>query len=143
MRNRYVVLCALVAATAVTAPASADQKDKAQPPLTEDLWGVVGCDLEWQLHSINSDAALDLSVDNFASFPIQLIWLDYEGGRVHYADIAPEQSLVQGTYFTHPWVLADLNGNCLDIVVPAQSNHGEPPAMWVHVFDDGAAMLAE
>lgn len=43
--------------------------------------------------------------------------LSYEGKRVFYQQVPPGESRSQGTWVTHPWILADLNGTCLKLFV--------------------------
>jgi uncharacterized protein YkwD len=62
--------------------------------------------LEGSIRSIESVRATSIRFDNVASFPVQIYWLDYEGKRVLYATLAPQESYVQPTYLSHPWLVA-------------------------------------
>lgn len=44
---------------------------------------------------------------------LTLFWLNFQGKRVSYGDVAAGATKDQGTYLTHPWVVADRAGQCL------------------------------
>lgn len=50
---------------------------------------------------------------NQSKVPIVLYWLNYQGQRVKYAEIAPNDRFEQPTYLLHPWVVTDSSGKCL------------------------------
>lgn len=52
---------------------------------------------------------------NELSQTVQLFWLDFDGRRRPYLSLTPGETGVQPTFFTHPWVVADLSGRCLAI----------------------------
>ena len=54
---------------------------------------------------------------NHTAIPLQAFWLSYEGKRVFYQLIPAGQTRPQGTWVTHPWVLADTNGTCMKLFV--------------------------
>lgn len=43
---------------------------------------------------------------NELDYAVDLFWLDYTGGRVFYGTIAAFGTRLQGTFTTHPWILA-------------------------------------
>ena len=75
----------------------------------------VPCDQETQLRSLVSAQPADITIRNDSSEPLKLYWLDYQGRRKLYANVAPGQSSHQRTFLTHPWVLADRNDACVQI----------------------------
>jgi hypothetical protein len=42
-----------------------------------------------------------------------VFWLNFQGQRVKYFDLGPGQTHNQGTFITHPWVVADPTGACI------------------------------
>lgn len=47
-----------------------------------------------------------------------VLWIDYNGRPVDYANLNPGQSVDQQTYVSHPWMITDGPGNCKEIFVP-------------------------
>lgn len=62
--------------------------------------------LEGKIRSVEGVRTTSIRFDNVAAFPVQIYWLNYEGKRVLYGTLAPQQSYVQPTYVSHPWLLA-------------------------------------
>jgi hypothetical protein len=54
---------------------------------------------------------------NTKNVPVKVYWLDYTGARVFRFDLAPNQSRVEPTFLSHPWVVTDASQSCLDIFV--------------------------
>jgi hypothetical protein len=86
----------------------------APPPELETL----PCNLEPTLRSTSGEWAAVITFSNQRTEPIELIWLDYAGKRRSYGPLAAGASRVQGTYATHPWIIATRSGACLEIRVP-------------------------
>jgi hypothetical protein len=79
------------------------------------------CFVETGLKSVRGDQATSIVFQNDTATPVQVYWLDYQGKRVPYRTLDTGKQLDQKTYATHPWVITDLRGNCLKIVVPGSS----------------------
>lgn len=71
------------------------------------------CHSESSSHSINSNTATSFTITNHTTVTLTLFWLKFEGHRVKYFDLAPSATQSQGTYITHPWVVADPHGACI------------------------------
>ena len=71
------------------------------------------------LRSLTGNAAEPISLNfvNTLSAPINGYWLDYAGVREFWFSVAPGTSLLQGTFATHPWLVADTSGQCRAIYV--------------------------
>ena len=54
---------------------------------------------------------------------MQIFWLDYEGRRVFYEILFPDQSYAVNTFVSHPWVVTTTAGDCLRIYMP-EANPG-------------------
>lgn len=76
------------------------------------------CADERRLRSHESTTSLHIAYQNDHDRKVSLYWLDFEGRRVHYADLEPGQGYRQQTYVTHPWVAVDGDGRCRAIFVP-------------------------
>jgi uncharacterized protein YkwD len=62
--------------------------------------------LEGSIRSIESERVTSIRFQNLATFPVQIYWLDYEGKRVLYGTLSPQQYYDQPTYVSHPWLVA-------------------------------------
>lgn len=73
------------------------------------------CRIESTLSSKESAAPREtaFTLVNQSKVPIVLYWLNYQGQRVKYAEIAPNDRFEQPTYLLHPWVVTDSSGKCL------------------------------
>ena len=53
-----------------------------------------------------------------------LYWLNYQGRRIYYSSIAPGREVEQSTFATHPWLITNRHGECVEIFVPTgRSGH--------------------
>jgi hypothetical protein len=93
----------LFTALTLTAFASAQQKHPAE---------------EQGLKSKEELTATFVTFVNKTGMKVQVIWLDFEGKRVHYLTLEPNQEYKQQTYLTHPWLITDADGNALDLIMP-------------------------
>jgi len=60
--------------------------------------------------SARGDRAVQLVISNETSGALNLVWLDYAGKEVPYAQIEPGGSFTQGTFETHAWAVRAANG---------------------------------
>ena len=82
----------------------------------------VGCAQEDRLRSTDGSISTQVTFINRSALTIRTYWLNYQGKRVFYSDIAPGRSHVQQTYVTHPWVITNNpSGNCVAIYQPART----------------------
>lgn len=81
------------------------------------------CAHEATLRSLNSASRSTVEFFNGSRQNVQLYWLDFQGKRKHYRDIAPATAHVQQTYATHPWIVTDSAGNCLLTTIPEQRRY--------------------
>jgi hypothetical protein len=44
---------------------------------------------------------------NDVAFPVSIYWINYSGDRVFYQSVGPNQSYVQPTFITHPWLVVE------------------------------------
>ena len=65
-----------------------------------------------------SDVGTEIVFENASEETIQIYWLNFEGEKVQYAELAPEQTHRQLTFVTHPWVAATEEAGCLGIYMP-------------------------
>lgn len=68
--------------------------------------------------SINGDITTTVEFHNSAAGLRKIYWLDYDGQRKFYMQLAPQQSYQQSTYLTHPWLVTDDKDNALALYYP-------------------------
>jgi hypothetical protein len=73
------------------------------------------CASESGLHSKSGETQTSIAFSNERNRPIRVFWIDYNGARKFYAQIASGGSKSFATYATHPWVVLDASGNCLGV----------------------------
>jgi VHL beta domain len=83
----------------------------------------VTCGAEPSLRSTSGDAPVLVRFVNLRAEPIELIWLDYDGKRKSYGTLNAGETREQRTFLTHPWLVANLQGVCLDIRIPRASGY--------------------
>ena len=80
--------------------------------------GTIPCSAEGTVRSTDGQTLSSIQFTNNSTESISVYWLDYNGGRVLYNVLGPQQSYVQGTYLTHPWLLIGQSGTCYGIFLP-------------------------
>lgn len=81
----------------------------------------IECGSEPSLRSYNGQPTT-LSFRNATSDTVQIHWINYQGGRQPYQKVGPGQSYHVQTYATHPWVIADEAGRCIQAYITQASN---------------------
>ena len=106
------------AATVAVAPTTAAPTTAApttaapRPPVPD-----AACATESTLRSKSGAVTASLHIVNNTTETVQAIWLDYTGKRVVYGTVAPFSSVVQPTWVTHPWIIANQQGTCYRLIV--------------------------
>ncbi len=81
------------------------------------------CKAESGSHSVNSNTPATFTISNQTSVTLTLFWLNFQGQRVKYFDLAPGRTQSQGTFVTHPWVVADPQGGCIRLFLVTDPIH--------------------
>ncbi len=68
--------------------------------------------------SRNSNVRAQVTFINRSGSYRSVVWVDFQGGRKQYASLNPGQSYTINTFVTHPWVLTDGPGNCIEMYMP-------------------------
>jgi hypothetical protein len=79
---------------------------------------VQSTDQEKSLKSLSASQSTFVHFVNRSSKPVDVYWLNYDGFRVIYHRLRPNQSCEQQTYVTHPWVVTTQSGDGLAIFQP-------------------------
>ena len=51
-----------------------------------------------------------------------ILWIDFKGNPKEYANLQPGQSITLDTFQTHPWMVTDGPGNCLQMALPRSTS---------------------
>jgi hypothetical protein len=76
------------------------------------------CTSERSIKSADSDKETKVQFKNASKSKIKVFWINYDGKREFYSDVAPGKSYTQDTYMTHPWVVTDMTGQCVVLFRP-------------------------
>ena len=87
------------------------------PPTTNPL----SCTEERTARSIDANQPTAMQFKNNRSSAVRIYWLDYQGQRKFYTELAPGQEYVQPTFVTHPWIVTDQTERCLAFYMPDRS----------------------
>src|SRR5687768_6019183 len=77
------------------------------------------CSQERNSRSPKTVQATSFSLNNQTKDPLIVYWLDFEGKRQRWFDLAPGKTAKQDTYVGHLWLVTKLNGQCLRIFAAA------------------------
>jgi hypothetical protein len=81
------------------------------------------CPSEVGLRSQKGTQKTNIVFHNATSGTVHLYWINYRGKRESYGSIAPGQTHSQRTYGTHPWVVTDDRGKCLNVYFADAANN--------------------
>src|SRR5688572_28842207 len=87
----------------------------------EPLARSVGCDAESSTKSKEGRVATAVNIVNRSDQVVHVYWLNYSGARADWGIVNPGETRRQGTFLTHPWLLADPSGNCLGLYLPEET----------------------
>lgn len=76
------------------------------------------CKDQRKLKSQNSDTRTKLTVINNSGMYRSVLWLDFNGQPKDYAGLNDGEKVTLDTFMTHPWMIADGPGDCIEIVMP-------------------------
>ena len=98
---------------------SAAAEDGPEPPVRRPF-DSVACASEGSYRSLRGDEPTRLEFSNKRSGPVKVYWIDYDGRRQHYRDLAPGSSYEQQTFMTHPWVVTEARPGqpCIALILP-------------------------
>ena len=83
--------------------------------------GVFSCGYESSLKSVAGSISTTLVIQNARPTDISLFWINYGGEREFYYTVPAGAQYSLSTYISHPWVVVDEQGRCLELVLPGKS----------------------
>lgn len=83
---------------------------------------VNSCKLHRGKTSRNSNTQVRVKFVNHTNAFRTLMWIDFKGRPKQYAALNPGQSYSVDTFLSHPWMITDGPGNCLEMFMPSRRN---------------------
>ncbi len=72
----------------------------------------------FKVKSLNSATPAKITFINKSGMYRSIMWLDFKGRPKDYANLNSGQEVTLDTFLTHPWMVTDGPGNCIEIVMP-------------------------
>jgi len=72
----------------------------------------------FKVKSLNSATPAKITFINKSGMYRSIMWLDFKGRPKDYANLNSGQEVTLDTFLTHPWMVTDGPGNCVEIVMP-------------------------
>jgi len=72
----------------------------------------------FKVKSQNSATPAKITFINKSGMYRSIMWLDFSGQPKDYANLNSGQEVTLDTFLTHPWMVTDGPGNCVEIVMP-------------------------
>jgi len=104
-KSRFIVLGALAAFGLVAAVPVGDAQ-------------AASCANFGKVKSKNSNTPVTVTFVNKSGAYRGVMWIDFNGRPVTYANLNPGQKYTINTYLTHPWMFTDGPGNCKQMFMP-------------------------
>jgi hypothetical protein len=82
--------------------------------------GDVSCSKQQSLRSQKSTTATSMTFVNKTPAARIVMWIDFDGSPQQYSILGPGQKFNVSTFMTHPWLITDGPGNCIDIFLPTK-----------------------
>ncbi len=82
--------------------------------------GDVSCNKQQSLRSKNSGTPTAITFVNKTPAARFVLWIDFNGSPQQYAILGPGERFNVSTFMTHPWLITDGPGNCIDIFMPTK-----------------------
>ncbi len=78
----------------------------------------VTCDNVLGMASRNNDVPQQMTFTNYTFGLRSLFQIDHTGQPIHMADLGLNSSITFNSFLTHPWMVTDGHGTCLEAMVP-------------------------
>jgi hypothetical protein len=82
--------------------------------------GDVSCAKQQSLRSQKSSTATSMTFVNKTPAARIVMWIDFNGSPQQYSILGPGERFNVDTFMTHPWLITDGPGNCIDIFMPTK-----------------------
>lgn len=85
-------------------------------PVSDPRWAT--CQAQSGARSLRSDVPVSVVFRNLADGYRSVMWIGFDGMPVQYANLNPGETFSVNTYVTHPWMITDGPGNCIEMFMP-------------------------
>jgi len=102
--------------TDTSPPRQTNPRTAGTTPTNDPRWQT--CDIYRGQRSRNSDVPVTVSFRNQSGAMRGVMWIDFNGRPVEYANLAPGETFTINTFMTHPWMFTDGPGNCIEMFMP-------------------------
>ncbi len=115
-------LAGFLAACSAMVTAAAPQPAPQPTPGAQAL--DLSCDQIGELRSLEGVTPQRVTFTNRSGGFRGIVWIDYEGRFLDLGSLNPGESITIDTYLTHPFMMTDGPGNCVEVMapVPGQAN---------------------
>jgi hypothetical protein len=110
-----------VAAPLTSPPASFSALEPVNNVSGDASGGIFSCKYENGLKSLSGTFTTSVVFRNDRRADISLFWLDYDGQRTFYSTLHNGEQYSLRTYISHPWIVVDDLGQCLEVVLPGKT----------------------
>ncbi|WP_420397812.1 hypothetical protein [Nioella sp.] len=76
-----------------------------------------GCEMLGQVLSLNGNQPQQITLTNMTDGYRGVVWIDYQGNFVDMGGLNAGESMTIDSYVTHPFMITDGPGNCLEVMV--------------------------
>lgn len=76
------------------------------------------CKKLWKIKSQNSNTPTTITFINNSGLIRDILWLDFKGQPKNYASLNNGEQVTLQTFMTHPWMVTNGPGDCINIVLP-------------------------
>ena len=114
-----IVVALVVAVSWSSNPIVGGTSARAQPLPSSARAGHRSCSERRSLHSIHSREPTKITFVNKSGMYRAFIWVDFNGTPKNYGGMNSGETKTFSTYRTHPWMVTDGPGNCIEIILPA------------------------
>ncbi len=83
--------------------------------------GDVPCSAMQSLRSQNSNHPTKMTFVNKTSEGRAILWINFKGQTQQYAWLNPGERFSVNTFLTHPWMVTNGPGDCIDIYMPRRA----------------------
>jgi hypothetical protein len=80
-----------------------------------------GCRNLGGLRSVSGNQKVAVNFVNRTIGNVKIIWINYNGNKILYGTLAPNQNWNQVTYVTHPWLILNSSNDCLGAFVASKN----------------------
>jgi len=106
------------------APQQAESKAKPQSPPSDAAPSPksvrLSCKRFGTIKSVESKTPVKVTFVNKSDGHRAVMWIDFEGHPVDYAGLDQGETFTTPTHLTHPWMITDGPGNCIEMFMPQE-----------------------